>query len=67
MAVVKRFEDPRFVAWRARVESYARAVLGVEPKFEESELRDGFSVGDSPAEYCAAVLGAIDDSIASGR
>ena len=67
VAVVQRFEDPRFVAWRARVVSYARAVMGIEPHFQEDELRDGFSIGDSPAEYCTAVLGAADDSIASAR
>ena len=65
--VVHRSQDPRFEAWRARVESYARAVMGVEPRFDEAELHDGFQVGDTPAEYCTAVLGMAEDCIASRR
>ena len=53
--------QPEFEAWRARVIAYARAVLGLEvDELDDDDLRDGFSIGDSPAEFCEGALAPLE-------
>ncbi len=44
-----------FDGWRRRVIARMRA-LEIRAPLDEEELRDGHSVGDTPAEFCAAVF-----------
>jgi hypothetical protein len=49
--------------WAERVRDYVRTVMGLDPELIDSQLlRDGFEIGDTPAEFCAGAI-VVDDDV----